>query len=64
MAWFALIWLVLFSLRFITCTHEVQISNSTLPVVIRALALEVPKGSVHCFCNSKMNQRLLNAQNL
>jgi hypothetical protein len=49
MAWFGLIWLVLFSLWFITCPHEVQLSNSTLPVVIRALALEVPKGSVQCF---------------
>lgn len=55
---FGAVWLVLSCLWLIPRSHEVKVSDSTLAVV-RALTLEVLKGSVRCFCNSKLNSKIV-----
>lgn len=59
LAYFGAVWLVLSCLWLIPCSHEVQISDSTWAVVVRALTLEVLKGSVRCFCNRKLNSKIV-----
>lgn len=59
LACFGAVWLVLSCLWLIPCSHEVQVSDSTLAVVVRALTLEVLKESVRCFCNSKLNSKIV-----
>lgn len=59
LACFGAVWLVLSCLWLIPCCHEVQISDSTIAVVVRALTLEFLKGSARCFCNSELNSKIV-----